>query len=104
MKMVLLMYLEEDQRCVDRLLRELDVPVYSRLSMEGVGEGAPGWYGQVPPYESRMTFAMMEDGLARRLMEAVADGSGGLEDLDHPVRAVQLHVEQTTACGDVTPD
>ena len=100
MKLVMLMYLKDDEPCVDRLLRELDVPVFSRFSMEGVGEGSPGWYGEVHPYESRMTFAMVADDLAGRLMEAVSAGAGGLEDLDHPVRAVQLAVERSSACGE----
>jgi hypothetical protein len=99
MKLVLLMYLEEDEGCVNELLQELEVPVSSRLSMEGMGKGTPGWYGEVAPFASRMAFTMVEDDLARRLLRTVAEGFAELGDPGHPVRAVQLPVEEATACG-----
>lgn len=98
MKLVILMYLEEDEGCVQTLLRESDVPVFSRLSMEGVGPGAPSWYGDPTPYESRMAFAVVPDERAADLLTAVRTARGCL-DARHPVRAVQLGVEEATACG-----
>ena len=40
MKLVILMYLRADTDCVDRLLSESRVPVYSRLEMEGIAKAA----------------------------------------------------------------
>ena len=42
MKLVILMYLRADTDCVDRLLSESQVPVYSRLEMEGIAKSARG--------------------------------------------------------------
>ena len=47
MKLVLLMYLEEDEKCVDRLLVEQGVDTFSRLPLEGHGQGGKGWRGNV---------------------------------------------------------
>ena len=98
MKMVILMYLEEDDDCVDRLLAEAEVPVYSRLPLEGVGEGSAGWYGSVPAYRSRMAMAVVEEGTADRILEAVRE-CRGIADPRHPVRALQMDVETLTSCG-----
>jgi len=100
MKLVMLMYLEEDEPCVRRLLRELEVPLFSRMPVEGVGGGATdGWYGEPMPYESRLAFAMVPDPKAADLIEAVEEGRGGLRSRSHPVRAFQLPVEAASACG-----
>lgn len=98
MKLVILMYLEEDERCVQSLLRERDVSVFSRLSIEGVGPGTPAWYGEPAPYESRMTFTIVEEEQAADLLAAVR-GARGCLDAAHPVRAIQLAIEETAACG-----
>ncbi len=98
MKLVLLLYLEEDEACVERLLRELDVALYSRLGIEGLG-GAPGaWYGEPLPYDSRLVFAILPEDRAAALVEAVAKGSGALDARRHPVRAYQLPIEAASAC------
>lgn len=106
MKLVLLLYLEEDEACVDRFLRESEVPVFSRLSVEGVGSGDTGgprtgasWYGAPMPFASRMAFAILPDGRAADLLEAVKEGRGGLDARHHPVRAFQLPIEAAAACG-----
>ena len=98
MKLVMLMYLEEDDRCVERLLEEAEVPVYSRLPLEGVGGGSGGWYGSVPAYASRMILTVVPEAKARRVLEAVRD-CRGISDPRHPVRALQMDVETLTACG-----
>jgi len=36
MKLVVVMHLEGDEECVPRPLSDLDVPVYSRIPLEGV--------------------------------------------------------------------
>ena len=99
MKLVILMYLEGDAACVDRLLGANRVPVYSRMSMEGVTRptGAGGWYGGAPPHESKMIVAVVSDDVATELLEAVA-GCRGVQDPRHPIRALQLPVERETAC------
>lgn len=98
MKLVILMYLEEDDRCVERLLKEAHVEAYSRMPVEGRGPGAQtGWYGEIAPYQSRLTMAVVPDQLAASLMQAVSECSG-VQDPRHPIRAVQLDVEEFTCC------
>jgi hypothetical protein len=102
MKLVMLMYLEEDEACVNRVLADLGVPMVSHLGVEG-GRSAPtgqtgGWYGGTAPYQSRMTLAVVDESMAERLLDAVR-GCEGIQDPRHPVRAVQLAVERTAACA-----
>ena len=97
MKLVLLMYLEEDEPCVDRLLEEQGVGAFSRLPVEGHGPGERGWRGEVPAYRSRMVMAVVPEETASRLIEAVEE-CRGIEDPAHPVRAVEVGVERVAAC------
>ena len=97
MKLVLLMYLEGDEHCIERLLAETGVGVWSRLAVEGHGPGAPGWYGEVAPYDSRSALAIVPDDTALRLLAAV-EGCRGVQDPAHPIHAFQVDVERTVAC------
>lgn len=98
MKLVLLMYLADDQRCVDRLLKQQGIPAFSRLPVEGHGPGsAVGWSGEIQPYESQITITVLEDVPARGLLEAVAECTA-VEDPRHPIRAVSLDVEGFSCC------
>jgi hypothetical protein len=97
MKLVLLMYLEEDEPCVARLLEELGVEAFSRLPLEGHGPGEKGWRGEVPAYRSRLVLAVVPEATAEGLMRAVRDCTG-IQDSAHPVRAVQVAVEDVAAC------
>jgi len=104
MKLVLLLYLEEDEGCVERFVREAGVHLFSRLSVEGVEDGggpspAAGWYGAPMPYASRMAFAIVPDDRAAELLAGVGEGRGGLDARNHPVRAFQLPIESVAACG-----
>jgi len=98
MKLVFLMYLEEDDALVMKGFRETGVSVFSRLPVEGHGAGAGGWYGEVAPYQSRMVFAVLPDAEAEALLEAVESWPPG-EDADHPVRAFQVDVEKAVRQG-----
>jgi len=102
MKLVALMYLEEDDPTVSKLLQEYGVTAYSRVPLEGHGVGIKGWYGDVAPYQSRMAFALLPLGKAEELMEAVAKCNGCL-DPRHPIHAMQLNVERTVDSGVPTP-
>lgn len=100
--MVMLMYLEDDEACVGRLLEETGVPVYSRLQMEGVatvdGSKGTGWFGDASaPFASSMILAVVGDEVAADLLRAVA-GCRGVQDPAHPIRAVQLDVERQATC------
>lgn len=98
MKLVILMYLREDDACVERLLSESRVPVYSRMEMEGAARGpGPGWYGESAPYSSRMIVTVVPDEVAASLLEAVSE-CRGVKDPRHPIRALQLPVERMTSC------
>ncbi len=94
MKLIALMYLEDDDPTVSKLLDAHGVTAYSRMPLEGHGAGIKGWYGDVAPYQSRMAFALLPSGKAEELMEAVAICNGCL-DPHHPIHAMQLHVERT---------
>ena len=96
MKMVVVMYLEEDEGIVTRLLEGLGVSSFSSVKLEGHGEGSPGWYGDVEPFESRMVFAVLPKGKAGELLSAVAELRGGSHP-EHPVHAIQMAVERTAA-------
>ena len=93
MKLVFLMYLEEDDDLVMEGFREGGVSVFSRLPLEGHGAGAVGWYGTVAPYRSRMVFTVLPDAEAEALLRAVEKWPPG-QDGDHPVRAFQVDVEK----------
>ena len=97
MKLVLLMHLEEDDLCVERLLREAGVELYSRLPIEGHGPGAEGWYGEPAPYRSRLVLSVVPEPRAVQVVEAVAE-CRGVKDSKHPIRAFQLDVEAVAAC------
>jgi hypothetical protein len=99
MKMMLLTYLEGDEECVERLLRTLGVQMYSQISMEGHGTGSTaGWYGETAPYRSRMVFSFMSEAQATRVLDEVRSCTG-VEDPRHPIRAFELDVTRTSACG-----
>ena len=103
LKMILLMYLEEDEAMVDRLLEEHRVTAFSRVSLEGHGAGQPaGWYGEVAPYRSRMVFTLVPRERAEVLLAAIAECDGCI-DPRHPVHAVQLAVERAVDSGVPTP-
>jgi hypothetical protein len=105
MKMILLLYLEDDAEAVRELLEDHSVLAYSELPLEGRGGAgsAPGsfsgWYGEVAPYRSRMAFTLVSDGQADALMEAVRR-CRACTDRRHPVHGVQLHVEAATRAGE----
>ncbi len=98
MKLVLLMFLEDDEKCVEKLLREQEVAVFSRLPVVGHGPGsAAGWTGEIQPYHSQLIMAILPDQQASALIEAVGSCTG-VEDPRHPIRAALLDVQQFTCC------
>lgn len=98
MKLIYLMYLADDEGCVNRLLVEQEVTAFSRLPVEGHGPGsAVGWTGEIQPYQSQVVMIILPDEEATALMEAVASCMG-VEDPRHPIRAVQMSVEQYSCC------
>jgi hypothetical protein len=104
MKLAILMYLEEDDRCVERLLKESRIEAYSRLPVEGRVPGTEaGWYGEIAPYQSRLIMAVVPDDTADVLMRAVAECTG-VQDPRHPIRAVSLDVESFTCCDVANPE
>jgi hypothetical protein len=102
MKLVILMYLEDDTPQVERLLAEYDVAAYSELSVEGHGLGTAGWYGKVAPYQSRMLLVFLGADKADELVAAVSACSG-CKDADHPVHAWQVDVEKVETSGSPMP-
>jgi len=102
MKLIILLYLEDDDRCVASLMKDHGVLAYSRLPLEGHGSGLAGWYGATAPYASRMAFAIVPEGQAAELMSAV-QGCNGVADPRHPIHAIQLSVEATADSGGGAP-
>ena len=99
MKLVMLAYLEGDEKCVDRLLAELDVTSFSRLAVEGRGPaGSSGWYGAGAPYRSEMILVFTEDETATAILAGV-QACSAVQDPKHPIRAFLLGVEDAAACG-----
>jgi hypothetical protein len=99
MKMILLMYLEDDEPAVDRILERHDVTAFSRVNLEGHGSGQPvGWYGEVAPYRSRMVFTLVPEERAAALLDAVGRCTDCLHP-KHPIHAVMLHVEKAVDSG-----
>ena len=106
MNLVMLTYLEGDEKCVQRLLTKLEVPMFSRLAVEGHERaGTAGWYGagSAAPYRSEVIFVFAGDALADSIMEGVRECTG-VEDPKHPIRAFALSVENAAACGCDLPD
>lgn len=103
MKMVVIMYLEEDQDCVKKLLADHEVETFSLLPVEGVGPGGKGWYGHAAPYRSQMILAAVEEKKAQELLDAVSE-CRSISDPRHPVRAMQIPVEATSVCDGASVD
>jgi len=98
MKLVIMLYLKEDDAVVAELLERHGVAVYSRLPLEGHGTGMPGWYGEVAPYSSSMVFTVLDAARAEELLEAVALCTG-CRDPSHPIHALQVDVERMADSG-----
>ena len=102
MKLVILMFLEEDSKCAEGILAEHGVIAYSEVPVEGRGGGTAGWYGKVAPFRSRMVISFMPAGLADDLTEAVRLCQER-KDPGHPIRAWQIDVEKAVTSGDPAP-
>lgn len=98
MKLVILMYLEDDEPGVRTLLADHEVAAYSELPVEGHGLGTAGWYGKVAPYRSRMLLVFLSAAKADELIAAVAACSG-CKDAAHPIHAWQIDVEKVVTSG-----
>ncbi|MDH5589568.1 MAG: hypothetical protein OEZ65_05315 [Gemmatimonadota bacterium] len=98
MKLVILLYLEDDQAVVEKILHDHGVQAFSSLPVTGHGAGAAGWYGQVAPYASRMTFTLIPEARAGELLDAVKTAQG-LQDPAHPLHALQVDVEKAVDSG-----
>jgi len=103
-KLAILMYLKGDEECVERLLKKIDLQTFSRLPVEGHKAGpAGGWYGDIAPYQSELVMSVLPEDQALRLAEAVKSCTG-VEDPQHPIRAVILDVEQFVCCDNHNKD
>jgi len=92
MKIVLLLYLEEDGPAVTKLLSDQGISAYSRLPVEGHGQGkAGGWYGDIATHSSKMIFSIVSDEEAHALVDAVQGVA--VQDAAHPIHAAQLQLE-----------
>lgn len=99
MKLILLLYLADDEDCVARLLKERGVVTHSRLNLEGFGRGMTGWYGDTPAFRSRMAFALVPEGQAEAVLAGVRNCPGTSGGAQHPIHAIQLGVEAVADSG-----
>ena len=98
MKIVFLMYLEDDRGMVEKLLTESDVAAYSRLPLEGHGHGIGGWYGEIAPFRSEMIFTLLPEAHANRLIDRVSR-CDGCQDPHHPIHAGLMDLERAVQSG-----
>jgi len=98
MKAVILMYLEDDSKGVQKLLADHDVSTYSQLPVEGHGVGTAGWYGKVAPFRSRMLLAFVAAAKADEFLSAVRTCTGCV-DRGRPIHAWQMDVEKSVTSG-----
>ncbi len=103
MKLVILMFLEEDTPIVERVLDEHQLVAYSEISVEGHGMGTAGWYGKVAPYQSRMLMVFLGADKAGELLAAVSTCTG-CKDPNHPIHAWQIDVDKVATSGLPSPD
>ena len=98
MKLVILMYLSDDDESVQGMLRREGIDSYSRIPLEGHGSGAAGWYGLVAPYSSAMIVSMLPDDRADSLVRTIA-ACDECEDPEHPVHAIVIDIERAVVSG-----
>jgi hypothetical protein len=98
MKLVVLMFLEDDAASVRRLLQSQKVATYSELSVRGHGQGTAGWYGDVAPFQSSLYMVFLPDDEALNLMAAV-ENLPVTRDKRRPIRAWQMDVESAVQSG-----
>lgn len=103
MKLVILMFLEDDTPNVESLLADHHLVAYSEVPMEGHGTGTAGWYGRVAPYASRMLLVVLGADKADELLAAV-DACTRCKDPNHPIHAWQVDVERVATSGRPSPD
>jgi hypothetical protein len=97
MKLILLMYLEEDAELVAKILRNHDIEAFSRLEAEGWTKSLPSpWSGERSPNRSEFVVTLVAEDRAAELLRAVAECSG-CADERHPIHAVQLDVDRMTS-------
>ncbi len=98
MKLVMLMFLEDDTATVEGLLADHHLLAYSEVAVEGHGTGTAGWYGQVAPYDSRMLLVFLSAEKAEELLAAVSVCTG-CKDPNHPIHAWQIDVDKVATSG-----
>lgn len=98
MKLVFLLYLEDDDAVVLDMLEHVGVESWSRISLDGHAPGHAGWYGAVAPFRSRMIFSILPANQAERLIETVR-ACTRCQDPAHPVHAIQVDVERAVESG-----
>jgi hypothetical protein len=96
MKLVMLLFLEEDEDRIESLFNRHKGMAWSRLPVQGHGPGLTGWYGTVAPFSSAMAFTLIPDAEVEGLLEDVQQLSG-LSDPRHPVHAHVLDVERSVS-------
>jgi hypothetical protein len=102
MKLVVLMYLEEDAPNVQKLMAAHEVTAYSELPVTGRGAGTTGWYGTVAPFKSRMLIAFVPAAKADELTTAISACTGCM-DPNRPIRAWQMEVEKSVTSARPNP-
>jgi hypothetical protein len=92
MKLLLLLYLEQDGPTVTKLLTSQGIDAYSRVNIEGQGgEKAQGVFGGRAPHASKMIFAVVTGEQGESLRQALREAE--VQDANHPIHVAQLGLE-----------
>lgn len=101
MKLVAVLSLDHDRDHLHRIFRNRKIDVYSELNVTGheqpgsIGAADVGWFGGgMPPANSTLAFAFLDDAPACDLMDAIDAFNQGRPDA-RPVRAFSMPVERT---------
>ncbi len=98
MKLLFLLYLEDDDPRVTHILAEQEVQAFSRLPVEGHRGARTGWLGETSPFRSKMIFTLVSDEKAEAVMRAVSRAND-LHDATHPIHGIQVAVEAVCRSG-----
>lgn len=100
MKLVAIMSVAAYADALHDLVRAHRIPVYSETDIRGYHTDTPsdvrrlGWFGRADtPAYSHLAFAFLPDDAAQGLLDTIAEHNA-THDLDHPLRAFLMPVEQ----------
>jgi hypothetical protein len=99
MKLIAIFSIEELRKEIEKILRTVEVPVFSELDVRGfkneIGLSGSNWFGSgtVPTF-SVLNFAFVPDDQSQRLLDHISNLNDSGK-LDHRIHAVVLNIEKS---------